>query len=137
MLSTPLHARARGMTLIEMTVVIFGLMGLISVTFIAAKAWKRGADRSLCVLNIQVCQKSIRSFANLYGYHPGDKVGGLRSKMYSENGFIRISPVCKGGGTYSFGAGSDEDTIPEIGKIYLECSLGDTRDHSLPPNSEW
>ncbi|RYD38159.1 MAG: hypothetical protein EOP87_02085 [Verrucomicrobiaceae bacterium] len=125
------------MTLLELTVVIFVLMGLISILFVAAQAWKRGADRGMCVMNIQVAQKAIRSFGNLYGHTPGSSVSGLKDKIFSEGGFIQVLPVCKGGGAYTFGAVSGEDTIPEIGQIYLECSFSEARNHSLPPNAEW
>ncbi len=135
--STSQRTRARGMTLLELTVVIFVLMGLVSILFVAAQAWKRGADRGMCVMNIQVAQKAIRSFGNLYGYTPGTSVTGLKDKVFSPGGFIEITPVCKGGGNYTFGAISGEDTIPEIGQVYLECSFNEARNHSLPPNSEW
>jgi type II secretory pathway pseudopilin PulG len=125
------------MTLLELTVVVFVLMGLVSILFVAAQAWKRGADRGMCVMNIQVAQKSIRSFANLYGYNPGDTVDDLKDKLFAEGGFIEVIPVCKGGGAYQFGGTSGENVIPEIGQVYLECSFGDTRSHSLPPNGEW
>ncbi|MBX3741817.1 MAG: hypothetical protein KF712_12545 [Akkermansiaceae bacterium] len=125
------------MTLLELTVVIFVLMGLVSIMFVAAQAWKRGADRGMCVMNIQVAQKAIRSFGNLYGYTPGDSVTGLKDKIFAPGGFIEMTPVCKGGGTYTFGGTSGEDTLPQIGQVYLECSFSETRSHSLPPNSEW
>ncbi|WAC19330.1 type II secretion system protein [Luteolibacter sp. SL250] len=135
--SAPRRSRAQGMTLLELTVVIFVLMGLISILFVAAQAWKRGADRGMCVMNIQVTQKALRSFSNLYGYNPGDSVTGLKDKIFSPGGFIEVMPVCKGGGEYFFGGASGEDAIPQVGHLYLECSYSESRGHSLPPNGEW
>jgi len=131
------RSRGRGITLLELTVVIFVLMGLISILFVAAQAWKRGADRGMCVMNIQVAQKALRSFSNLYGHSPGDSVTGLKDKIFSPGGFIEVTPVCKGGGEYTFGITAGEDIIPEVGHLYLECSYNEARGHSLPPNGEW
>lgn len=55
----------KGMTLIELTVVILVLLSLISVLFIGAKAWKDGADRANCVVYIGQYQKGVRSWANM------------------------------------------------------------------------
>lgn len=125
------------MSLIELTVVIFVLMGLISILFLGAQAWKRGSDRGLCVLNIQLVQKAVRSYGNLYGHDPGTSVSGLRSKIFAPGAFLETDPTCRGGGIYSFGAASGENTIPPIGHVYLKCSFSDSRDHQLPGNAEW
>lgn len=41
---------ATAMTLLELTVVIMVLLSLISILFIGARAWKRGSDRTGCIL---------------------------------------------------------------------------------------
>ena len=56
---------AKGMTLIELTVVILVLLSLISVLFIGAKAWKDGADRADCIVYIGQFQKGVRSWGNI------------------------------------------------------------------------
>ncbi|MGC4017627.1 MAG: prepilin-type N-terminal cleavage/methylation domain-containing protein [Luteolibacter sp.] len=43
----------KGMTLLELTVVILVLLSLISILFIGAKAWKKGSDRAGCIMNIR------------------------------------------------------------------------------------
>lgn len=125
------------MSLIELTVVIFMLLGLITIMFIGAQAWKRGADRGMCVMNIQIVQKAVRGYGNLYGHTPGDAVPGLKSKLFTSGSFFETAPDCRGGGVYIYGGSSGENTIPPIGQVYLRCSLGEARDHQLPPNAEW
>ncbi len=61
-----------GMTLIEVTLVIAVLLGLISVLFIGVKAYKRGSDRAKCILNVSTLQKAVRSYQNLYELEEGD-----------------------------------------------------------------
>ena len=52
--------RKAGMTLLELTVVILVLLSLISILFIGARAWKKGADRAGCILNIRNVQQAVR-----------------------------------------------------------------------------
>jgi len=125
------------MSLLELTVVILVLLGLISVMFIGAKAWRRGADRGMCVMNIQVVQKAVRSYGNLYGFNPGDQVSALKGRIFAPGSFLEAPPSCQGGGEYSYGVSFGENTIPPIGQIYMECSFGGSRDHALPVNGEW
>ena len=48
--------RTRGMTLLELTVVILVLLSLISILFIGARAWKKGSDRAGCIMQIRNVQ---------------------------------------------------------------------------------
>ena len=113
----------RGMTLLELTVVILVLLSLISILFVGAQAWKRGADRTLCIMNIQNVQKGVRSYSSLYGYGPGQSVAGLQLRVVGTGEFIEKPPVCPSGGNYTYGAAFGIDTIPPIGQLYLSCSL--------------
>ena len=61
-----------GLTLIEVTLVIAVLLGLISVLFIGVAAYKKGSDRAKCILNISTVQKAARSYQNLYDLRNGD-----------------------------------------------------------------
>lgn len=128
---------ARGMTLLEMTVVILVLLGLISILFFATQAWKNGSDRTLCIVNIQAVQKAVRSYSNMYAYSPGETVPGLQGKIIGLGRFIENTPICPGGGEYSFGADSGIDTIPPIGTAYMECSLSDSNEHEPKDTTEW
>jgi prepilin-type N-terminal cleavage/methylation domain-containing protein len=127
----------RGMTLLELTVVILVLLSLISILFVGAQAWKRGSDRTLCIMNIQSVQKGVRSFANLYGYSPGQSVTGLQIRVVGLGKFVESTPACPSSGSYSYGAIFGADTIPPVGELYMSCSLS-TMDGHMPVNyADW
>jgi type II secretory pathway pseudopilin PulG len=54
---------SRGMTLIEMTVVVLVLLAMTVILFIGAKAWKKGSDRSANVMNLRNVQMAMRGHA--------------------------------------------------------------------------
>lgn len=112
-----------GMTLLELTVVILVLLSLISILFIGAQAWKKGSDRTICLIQIQNVQKGVRSFSNLYGYSPGQNVTGLQMRVIGLGKFVEATPTCPGAGNYTFGSAFGPDTIPPVGELYLNCSL--------------
>ncbi len=64
--------RAKGMTLLELTVVILVLLSLISILFIGARAWKKGSDRSANIMNIRNAQQAMRGAQNMYQLEEGD-----------------------------------------------------------------
>ena len=63
----PQYKRQKGMTLIEITLVIAILLGLIAVLFIGISAYKKGADNAKCILQMATIQKLIISYGNLNG----------------------------------------------------------------------
>ena len=130
-------SRKSGMTLLELTIVILVLMSLISILFVGAQAWKRGSDRTMCIMNVQTVQKSLRSYANLYGYSEGENVSALRERLISSDAYLSAPPVCPGGGTYTYGEMYGTDTIPPLGNLYLACSLSETSDHIPTNHSDW
>ena len=113
----------QGMTLLELTVVILVLLSLISVLFIGAQAWKRGSDRTLCIMNMHNVQKGVRSYSNLHAHIPGQSVIGLQSRIFGLGKFIEETPDCPASGTYTMGPTFGADTIPPVGEIYMQCSL--------------
>ena len=127
----------RGMTLLEMTVVILVLLSLITLLFVGGRAWKRGADRALCIMHIQGVQKAVRSYSNLYGFSPGGNAPDLQSQLIGLGRFIENPPVCPAGGNYLYGQTYGENTIPPIGAIYMECSLATDEQHVPVGTSEW
>lgn len=126
----------KGMTLLELTVVILVLLSLVAVLFIGGRAWKRGSDQALCVLNIRNVQQAVRSYANIYGYSPGDHVEGLKSKIIGFGKFVEEIPECPAGGVYTYGEDFGEDTIPPIGTVYLRCSLAE-EGHEMQDTANW
>lgn len=129
--------KVRGMTLLELTVVILVLLSLISVLFIGANAWKKGSDRALCIMNIRNVQTAVRSFSNLYGYNPGESVPGLQMRVIGPGQFVEKLPSCPASGVYSYGGEAGAETIPLIGTLYLKCSLSTSAGHVPTDVSDW
>jgi prepilin-type N-terminal cleavage/methylation domain-containing protein len=109
------QARQKGTTLIELSVVIAVLLLLVGVLFIGITAWKSGANKAACVVNLSSIQKAARGYANMNGLSPGsaELVATLTT-----TGFWATAPVCPAGGTYTFGT-----TTPAQGAAYTTCSL--------------
>ena len=111
--------------------VIFSLILLAFILLTGARAWKRGVDRTSCIVNINAVQKGVRGFSNMSGYTPGDTVPGLEAMVVGPGTFFESLPNCPGGGAYTLGG----DTIPVEGSLYMSCSLELSHDH-LPPSAE-
>ena len=114
-----------GMTLIEITVVILVLLTLISVLFIGASIYKRGADRAACILNIRNIHQAVRADQNLTNKTPdaANGMGGdtltLIDVIYStatvEN--YLVAPTCPtDGGIYT-----KTDRYPSTGTAAVTC----------------
>ena len=117
---TPSNKHKSGMTLLELTVVILVLLSLISILFIGARAWKKGADRAGCILNIRNFQQATRSSANIHQLNPGDACPALSGVIIGSGLFMEKAPTCPGAGTYS---GSGALLIPAVGTVQLTCSM--------------
>jgi hypothetical protein len=114
-----------GLTVVELSVVIFSLMLLAFILLTGARAWKRGVDRTNCIVNINAVQKGIRGFSNMSGYTPGDTVPGLEAMVIGPGMFFDSLPACPGDGDYTLGG----DQIPLEGNLYMTCSLELSRGH--------
>lgn len=123
------------------------LLAMISVLFIGARAWSRGADRAACIMIQRNVQISVRSYQNLYGYNPGSipmADGGTQSiaQHLLDKGYISPecfatitgTELCPGGGTYSI---DQIDVFPPMGTVYARCSFETTRRHSLDAGVDW
>jgi type II secretory pathway pseudopilin PulG len=122
--------KVSGMTLIEVTLVIAVLLGLISVLFIGVAAYKEGSDRAKCILNIATVQKAGRSYQNMNeidfndGFAETDLVGDA-TKMFE------VAPECPSEGTYGWVA-----VYPAVGTPFIECSLNDPlAENHVPSNT--
>jgi len=125
------------MTLLELTIVILVLMSLISILFVGAQAWKRGSDRTMCIMNVQTVQKAMRSYANSYGYGEGESVFALRERLIGGGNYLEKAPICPGGGTYIYGEDFGTDTIPPVGSLYMNCSLAESHNHAPTNHDGW
>jgi type II secretory pathway pseudopilin PulG len=135
------------MTLLELTVVVCVLLALTSVLCLGARAWKNGADRTACLMNIRNVQTSVRSYQNMYGYTAGgmpyaeggtqDIAVHLFAKGYitqTQLSGIQGSETCQGGGTYEC---DHRDTFPMSGQLYIACSLASAKKHEMSAAIEW
>lgn len=119
-----------GLTLIEVTLVIAVLLGLISVLFIGVAAYKKGSDRAKCILNISTVQKAVRSYQNLYELAIGDTLAS--TDIAGAGKMIESTPACPSSGTYTFGT-----AVPAAGAAYLTCSLATSDDHVPSTTAGW
>jgi prepilin-type N-terminal cleavage/methylation domain-containing protein len=108
-------ARQRGTTLIELSVVIAVLLLLVGVLFIGITAWKNGANTAACIVNLSSMQKAARGYQNLNQLSAGSSE---TSVMLANASFWSSTPVCPGGGTYTWVV-----TVPIPGAAYTTCSL--------------
>lgn len=109
----------RGMTLIEVTLVISVLLTLTSVLFMGSIAYKRGSDRAQCIQNIASVQKAVRSYGNLVGKGPGETVTDLKNKVIGGDKMVPFEPTCPSGGLYNYAG----DVLPLTSHLYLDCDL--------------
>lgn len=146
--ASPLRSSKRsGFSLLELTVVIAVLLSLTTILILGARAWKNGADRTACIVNIRNVQMSVRSYQNLYGFSAGGMPyadggtqdiathlftkGYIGGKTFDE---IHGNSPCSGGGTYEC---PHPDVFPPEGKLYIACSLEAQENHTLAPSTDW
>lgn len=131
-----INKKQAGLTLIEITLVIAVLLGLISVLFIGVKAYKEGSDRSKCILTISSVQKGVRSYQNLYELSEGAAL--VFDDLVGSGKMLETLPTCGSQGTIatggtdqpdaaSWGAGGYDgaDVVPATGAPYLVCTDAD------------
>jgi len=129
--SRPTRRRPSGVTLIELTVVILVLLALMTTLFIGARAWKKGSDRTGCIMNIRNVQQAVRSHQNLNGLNDGATIDVVNDLVGPEK-YLNTTPVCPGGGTYTFAS-----TIPNLGDLAATCSLESSDDHVPDNHAGW
>ena len=109
------RARQRGTTLIELSVVIAVLLMLVGVLFIGITAWKNGANKAACIINLSSIQKAVRGYQNMNRLASG---ATLSVATLTSAGFWRVQPKCPGGGKYTF-----KGRVPAAGVAYTICNL--------------
>ncbi|MEQ1839970.1 MAG: type II secretion system protein [Verrucomicrobiales bacterium] len=115
------RAHLHGFTLIEVTLVIATILGLVGVTFLGATSYKKGANRALCILQVANVQKAMRSYCNLHELQSGQPIEDLKHRLIVKSEFFAKAPFCPSGGTYVF----HKDEVPHIGTLFMRCSLVD------------
>ncbi|MGJ8633410.1 MAG: hypothetical protein ACSHX7_05775 [Luteolibacter sp.] len=145
--SPPRALSKRGISLLELTVVILVLLSLVSILFLGTKAWRKGSDRATCIMKIRNMQVATRSYQNIYGYTPGGNpyasdgtqniAKHLLSKGYISQEYFDNSQgtsTCPGGGTYNT---PFPDFFPVAGTLYMVCSLASTSEHEPSSSTDW
>ena len=125
-----------GLSAIELTTIIFVLIALIGVLFIGVKAYKNSSDRAACVMNIHNVQNAVRSFSNLNGLAPGQRLSrgaDLQSELVGPERLLETLPSCPAGGTYT----DLGNRIPGHGELYLSCSLSNDERHRPQSLTAW
>jgi type II secretory pathway pseudopilin PulG len=107
--------RQCGTTLIELSVVIAVLLLLVGVLFIGMSAWKSGANKAACIVNLAGIQKAVRGYQDFNGLATGDN---LTMATMTSAGFWTIAPTCPAGGTYTA-----TGTVPAQGVAYMSCNI--------------
>jgi type II secretory pathway pseudopilin PulG len=132
MKTIPLVTRARkGMTLLELTVVIVVVLSLVGILFIGATGWKMGADRSTCVLNIRNAQSAVRAFQNMRAVPEGASID-MHADIIGPDNFLATDPACPGGGDYEH-----IDHMPFPGELALTCDLAGSQEHVPQGHGDW
>jgi len=135
------------MTVLELSVVVAILLFLVTILMFGVRAWRRGVDRTTCILNIRTVQNCVRAYQNLYAYNPGTMpyaengtqsiIDHLHHKGYiseSMHEAIKVRGECPGGGHYTM---PQEEVFPAMGTLYLRCSLENTERHKMPGTAQW
>lgn len=122
MKATSNNSSARGLTLLELTVVLLVLLTLVSILFVGARAWKLGADRAANVTNIRNAQQAARGHQNMHNLPIGAPLA--ETEIYGENGTTNYlkkpEPPAPAIVSYA-GLG----TVPPIGDLWLQAAYHD------------
>ena len=109
-------SRQRGTTLIELSVVIAVILLLVGVLFIGVNAWRQGANKAACLVNIASVQKAVRGYENINLKTEGVDTLGW-TNIAGTGLYFATQPICPSGGTYTLAG-----TIPTAGTAALTCS---------------
>lgn len=121
----------KGVTLIELTVVIATLLLLISVLSLLTNYYIKGADKSACLVNINAIQKSLRSYQNLNDLHFGDPIQLVDLRGPSKP-FAEI-PICpRAEGEYMM----PQEQVPSYGQVAVICSDYDAASGAVDKTEE-
>lgn len=105
------NKKQKGMTLIEITLVIAILLSLIAILFLGINAYKKGADRSKCILTMASVEKLVISHGNMYDVPPlptgssSDAASALPVTILTETqyAYLATEPRCPSDpGNYTF-----------------------------------
>ena len=124
-------AHQRGTTLVELSVVIAVILLLVSVLFIGISAWRNGANRAACLVNISSVQKAVRGYQNL---HADDAtITGVTMAALVTDQYFGAAPTCPAGGAYTVNA----QPFPAPGTAAMTCSFAGPPTHVPTSTANW
>ena len=107
------------MTLIEISLVIALLLGLIAVVFLGIGSYRKGSDKAKCKMQLAAAQKAIRAQANFQNLDINATFA--TTDAFGAGKALENEPTCPSGGTYTW-----VGTIPTIGSAYGSCDFADS-----------
>ena len=139
----------KGLTLIELTVVIVVLLSLISVLFVGVSAWRNGANRATCIVNQRNFQQSVRAWANLNNVTVGNGIDLDSDTVNDDIMTLLITDqfVAGTGATASVTCpldqsayipnpsgndATDGDLVPVVGQLWYTCTNAAAPDSHVP-----
>ena len=106
------------MTLIEISLVIALLLGLIAVVFLGIGSYRKGSDKAKCKMQLAAAQKAVRSQANFQNLDQAATFA--TTDAFGPGKALENEPTCPSGGTYTW-----VGVIPAIGIAYGACDFTD------------
>lgn len=113
------RAQRSGMTLIEISLVIALLLGLIAVVFLGIGSYRQGADKAKCKMQLAAVQKAVRSGANMQNLATLSAL--VSTDVFGAGLLMESTPVCPSGGTYAWAG-----IVPAAGTPYGNCDFAGT-----------
>lgn len=107
---------ASGMTLIEISLVIALLLGLIAVVFMGLGTYRQGADKAKCKMQLSAVQKAVRSGANMQNLAIGATLAS--TDVFGAGKLMETMPACPGDSSAYTWLG----TVPTVGTPYGNCT---------------
>jgi len=142
-----LRVHRRGMTILELTMVVGVILLLTTLMYFAVRAWRIATDRSACIMTQRNIQLAVRSYQNMYGYGDGESPkpheGGqniiehLYLYEFIGNAYYQYllgEDNCLGGGSYVV---ANPTAFPAEGQLFMSCSLAESRKHDPPGREKW
>ncbi len=108
---------ASGMTLIEISLVIALLLGLIAVVFMGLGTYRQGADKAKCKMQLSAVQKAVRSGANMQNLSIGATLPS--TSVFGAGLLMENEPKCPSDSTLSYTWTGD---VPDVGEPYGNCT---------------
>ncbi len=118
-----------GLTLVEVTLVVTVLLGLISIGLQGCRPTRRVPTGP----SASTRSPTSRRRCALLPF-PGTRIGtthpDLKKRLIVDSKFFASAPFCPSGGTYVF----HEGAVPHVGTLFMRCSIPD---HAPKGTSSW